>query len=120
MTAERDMRWVIGAGWAGISAASALAGAGLRVTLIDAAPQAGGRARRILLNWKHPVHGPNPIELDNGQHLLLGAYREVLDLLRLVGAMIRHRIERRLMQTRAAAPAARAAEACRCAGLCPA
>ncbi len=97
MTAEPDIA-VIGAGWAGISAAVRLTRAGRRVRLIDAAPQAGGRARRILLNWKHPVHGPNPIELDNGQHLLLGAYREVLDLLRQVGADDPARIERRPMQ----------------------
>ena len=41
----------------------------------------------ITLNWKHPLHGANPIELDNGQHLLLGAYTEVLALLDLLGTL---------------------------------
>ncbi len=89
---------VIGAGWAGLAAAIHLARAGRSVRLIDAAPQAGGRARRVSLNWKHPVHGAGPVDLDNGQHLLLGAYTEVLELLELVGALDEARLERRPMR----------------------
>lgn len=85
---------VIGAGWAGIAAAIHLTRANRAVRLIDAAPQAGGRARRITLEWTHPRHGRQPIELDNGQHLLLGAYTEVLDLLRLTGGAEAARMER--------------------------
>ena len=89
---------VIGAGWAGLAAAIHLVQAGRTVRLIDAAPQAGGRARRITLNWKHPLQGANPIELDNGQHLLLGAYTEVLELLELIGALEGGRLERKPMR----------------------
>ena len=89
---------VIGAGWAGLAAAIHLVKAGRTVRLIDAAPQAGGRARRVVLNWKHPLHGANPIELDNGQHLLLGAYTEVLKLLELLDALDDQRLERRPMR----------------------
>jgi hydroxysqualene dehydroxylase len=67
---------VVGAGWAGCAAAVELAGAGCRVTLFEAARTLGGRARAV------EVHGH---KLDNGQHILLGAYRETLRLLREVG-----------------------------------
>ncbi len=67
---------VIGAGWAGCAAAVELARRGARVTLFEAARVAGGRARRIC------YHGQT---LDNGQHILLGAYRDTLHLMRTVG-----------------------------------
>jgi len=86
---------VVGAGWAGLAAAIHLVRAGRRVLLIDAAPQAGGRARRITLDWKHPLHGAGPVELDNGQHLLIGAYTEVLELIELLGALDDAHLERR-------------------------
>ncbi|GAB4482415.1 MAG: hydroxysqualene dehydroxylase HpnE [Burkholderiaceae bacterium] len=71
---------VIGAGWSGIAAALALADAGVDVTLLDAAPQPGGRARRVDV-----VLGDRRYALDNGQHLLIGAYSETLRLMRRVG-----------------------------------
>ena len=67
---------VIGGGWAGCAAAVALAGAGQSVTLFEAARTLGGRARAV------PVHGLN---LDNGQHILLGAYSATLAMLKKVG-----------------------------------
>lgn len=68
---------VIGAGYAGLAAAVELAAQGISVTVFEAARQLGGRARQI--NY----HG---MALDNGQHILLGAYRETLRLMRLTGA----------------------------------
>jgi len=67
---------VIGAGWAGCAAATALAGAGHTVTLLEAARVAGGRARRV---------EQQGLCLDNGQHILLGAYRDTLQLMRTLG-----------------------------------
>lgn len=67
---------VIGGGCAGLAAAARLAEGGVRVTLFEAARQLGGRARHV--RW-------NGVTLDNGQHILLGAYRESLALLRLAG-----------------------------------
>ena len=67
---------VIGGGWAGCAAAVELAGAGCQVTLFEAARSLGGRARGVEL------HGSM---LDNGQHILLGAYGDTLRLLRKVG-----------------------------------
>ena len=63
---------VIGAGWAGCSAAVELARAGYKVTLFEAARTLGGRARAV---------ESNGVLLDNGQHILLGAYNETLRLL---------------------------------------
>ncbi|MGE3923197.1 MAG: hydroxysqualene dehydroxylase HpnE [Lautropia sp.] len=89
---------VIGAGWAGLAAALRLTDHGRRVCLIDAAPQAGGRARRVDLHWRHPEHGVGPVAVDNGQHLLLGAYSDVLALLARLGGGDRHRVDRRPMR----------------------
>ena len=67
---------VIGGGLAGLAAASALSTKGINVSIFEAAPQLGGRARSV--NWKG-------ITLDNGQHILLGAYNETLKLMQKVG-----------------------------------
>jgi squalene-associated FAD-dependent desaturase len=67
---------VIGAGWAGCSAATMLAEHGHQVTLIEAARTLGGRARRVDLH---------DYALDNGQHILLGAYSATLDLINTLG-----------------------------------
>lgn len=67
---------VVGAGYAGIAAAITLARAGRAVTLFEANRTPGGRARRV--EYRGTL-------LDNGQHLLLGAYRETLALMREVG-----------------------------------
>jgi len=61
---------VIGGGWAGCAAAVALARAGHRVELHEGAVALGGRARAVVRDG---------LPLDNGQHLLLGAYTETLD-----------------------------------------
>jgi len=66
---------VIGAGWAGCAAAVHLARAGVRVALYEQAREPGGRARTVSIDG---------VALDNGQHLLIGAYRATLDLVRAV------------------------------------
>ena len=68
---------VVGAGWAGLAAAVTLAERGVRVTVFEASRSLGGRARRVSIDG---------VDLDNGQHVLIGAYRECLRLMRLVGA----------------------------------
>ena len=88
---------VVGAGWAGLTAALQLARAGHSVRLLDAAPQAGGRARSLQLDWDHPQHGPTTLTVDNGQHLLIGAYAETLRLLTSLGAAGQRQLERRPM-----------------------
>jgi len=68
---------VIGGGYAGMAAAVTLAERGVPVTVFEAARTLGGRARRV----EH-----RDLALDNGLHILVGAYGETLRLMRLVGA----------------------------------
>jgi protoporphyrinogen oxidase len=58
---------IVGGGWAGLSAAVELSRAGVQVTVFEAARQVGGRARSVSARGRR---------LDNGQHILIGAYRE--------------------------------------------
>jgi squalene-associated FAD-dependent desaturase len=82
---------VVGGGWAGLAAAVELAGAGHAVTLYEAARTLGGRARAV------DAHGR---QLDNGQHILLGAYDATLGLLRRVGIAPRDALLRLPLQMR--------------------
>ncbi|WP_338849349.1 hydroxysqualene dehydroxylase HpnE [Massilia sp. W12] len=66
---------VIGAGWAGLAAAARLSLSGRQVHLYERSRSLGGRARSLEL----PEICATP--LDNGQHILLGAYRHTLQLL---------------------------------------
>ena len=68
---------VIGAGYAGLAAAVTLAQRGKRVTVFESGPLPGGRARRVTTAGR---------TLDNGQHILVGAYTTLLGLMRTVGA----------------------------------
>ncbi|HYR34727.1 MAG TPA: hydroxysqualene dehydroxylase HpnE, partial [Burkholderiales bacterium] len=67
---------IVGAGYAGMAAAVALAGRGTRTTVFESGTVPGGRARRI----QSQSH-----ELDNGQHILIGAYTELYRLMSAVG-----------------------------------
>jgi squalene-associated FAD-dependent desaturase len=88
---------IVGGGWAGCAAAVELARAGCTVTLFEAARTLGGRARGVAFKGR---------VLDNGQHILLGAYTESLRLLRRVGvepgrAFLRLPLQMRYPDTRA-------------------
>ena len=72
---------IVGGGLAGLSAASKLAEAGIDVSLFEAASQLGGRARAVV--WKGK-------RLDNGQHILLGAYQQTLGLMASIGVNQNH------------------------------
>ncbi|MCW7541481.1 hydroxysqualene dehydroxylase HpnE [Aquabacterium sp. A7-Y] len=67
---------VVGGGWAGCAAAVQCIDEGHDVVLFEMARHLGGRARRV------EVEG---FPLDNGQHILIGAYTESLRLMRQVG-----------------------------------
>ena len=67
---------IVGAGYAGMAAAVTLAERGVPVTVFESGPVPGGRARRVTTEGR---------ELDNGQHILIGAYTELLRLMRTVG-----------------------------------
>ncbi len=82
---------VIGGGWAGFAAAVELARRGTKVTLYESARSLGGRARGVEING---------CLLDNGQHILLGAYTETLRLMRIVGIDARSALLRLPLQMR--------------------
>jgi squalene-associated FAD-dependent desaturase len=67
---------VVGAGYAGMAAAVELAAAGHAVDVFEASRVAGGRARAAQIEG---------FMVDNGQHILVGAYSETLRLMRAVG-----------------------------------
>lgn len=66
---------IVGGGWAGIAAAVTLADAGHDIAVFEMASQLGGRARSIA----------GQPDYDNGQHILIGAYRDSLALMRRLG-----------------------------------
>ena len=67
---------IVGAGYAGLAAAVTLAAAGVPVTVFESGPVPGGRARRV---------STDGFEVDNGQHILVGAYTALLGLMETVG-----------------------------------
>ena len=69
---------IVGAGWSGLACAITLIQAGFQVTLLESAPQAGGRARSI-----HTKH--SSLMLDNGQHIMLGAYHFTRRMFKILG-----------------------------------
>jgi squalene-associated FAD-dependent desaturase len=69
---------IVGAGWAGLAAAVAATQAGWHVQLFEATNVAGGRARSMQQSFTGKP-------LDNGQHVLIGAYHDTLALMRTVG-----------------------------------
>jgi squalene-associated FAD-dependent desaturase len=72
---------IVGGGWAGMAAAVAAADRGIDVTVFEAARVLGGRARALTASRPDGV----ALMLDNGQHILIGAYSESLRLMRHVG-----------------------------------
>lgn len=59
-----------------MAAAVELSGAGIPVTVFESGPVPGGRARRVMSQG---------VALDNGQHILVGAYAELYRLIGTVG-----------------------------------
>jgi len=81
---------IVGGGWAGCAAAAQLTVAGANVTLFEAAAELGGRGRRVALELDGVTH-----TLDNGQHLMIGAYSAIAEVLATVGIDIDRLVERR-------------------------
>lgn len=77
MSSERPTAIVVGSGVAGISAAVHLAKTSVAVTLLEKAHRPGGRTFSLLdkeiSDW-----------IDNGQHVLMGCYKETLELTRIL------------------------------------
>lgn len=72
---------IIGGGYAGMAAAQTLTERGVHVSVFETGKVLGGRARRV------EVRGEI---LDNGQHILSGAYSTLLDLMQRTGVPDSH------------------------------
>ncbi|MBH2020799.1 MAG: FAD-dependent oxidoreductase [Burkholderiales bacterium] len=71
---------IVGAGWAGCAAAVEATRLGCHITIFEASRNAGGRARKVMATL-----AGQPLALDNGQHILIGAYAETLRLMKDLG-----------------------------------
>ena len=80
---------VIGAGFAGLSAAAALAERNVRVLVLEARPTLGGRATA----FTDPATGER---VDNGQHVMFGCYHETFQFLRRIGTDSHVLVQRQL------------------------
>lgn len=80
---------IIGGGWAGLACAHVVAQANAQsqepvaIWLFEASPFMGGRARGIA--WETEL---GQTAVDNGQHLLLGAYEQTWQLLKEAGVLL--------------------------------
>jgi len=77
---------VIGGGFAGLSAATALAERNIPVTVVEGRQILGGRA----YSFTDPKTGDS---VDNGQHLFMGCYRETLKFLRRIDGLERLKVQ---------------------------
>ncbi|MFI5346903.1 MAG: hydroxysqualene dehydroxylase HpnE [Elusimicrobiota bacterium] len=68
---------IVGAGFAGLSCAVALASEGRKVLVLDKKPHLGGRA--------YSFGDPSVGDVDNGQHLFMGCYRATRRFLKTIG-----------------------------------
>lgn len=77
---------IIGAGWSGISAALTVQSKGHDVTIYERSPSKLGIGGRASTAYKAGEKAP--FAIDNGQHVLLGAYHETLNTLKHFGIPI--------------------------------
>jgi len=70
---------IIGGGLAGLSAASILSSKNYSVTVLESSPKLGGRTFSFQDKKFDSV-------IDNGQHILMGCYKDTLSFLKLIGA----------------------------------
>jgi squalene-associated FAD-dependent desaturase len=70
---------VIGCGLAGLTSAAYLTQNGFNVEVLEASPKPGGRAYSFIDNETGAI-------IDNGQHIIMGCYKETLKFFKLIGA----------------------------------
>ena len=70
---------ILGGGFAGLTSAVYLSKAGFKVEVIEASPKLGGRAYSL-------TDTETNTKIDNGQHILMGCYKETLKFFELINA----------------------------------
>ena len=70
---------VIGGGFAGLTSAAYLSKAGIKVELLEASPKLGGRAYSF-------IDKDSGVIVDNGQHIMMGCYKNTLKFFKLIKA----------------------------------
>ena len=85
---------IVGGGWAGMAAAVAATQAGHHATVFEASHALGGRARVVSGSHASTLPDGTPVSLDNGQHILIGAYSETLKLMQTVGVNLENALLR--------------------------
>ncbi|HUL44083.1 MAG TPA: hydroxysqualene dehydroxylase HpnE, partial [Bacteroidota bacterium] len=83
---------IVGGGLSGLAAAVRLASTGRSVVLLEQSPKLGGRCYSYTDEKTGDV-------VENGQHLLLGAYHDLLEYLELIGTRALLKSERNLLLT---------------------
>lgn len=83
---------VVGGGLAGLTAACALADAGLEVTLLEARSRLGGAT----FSLRRELSDGGTLTVDNGQHVVLRCYTRYIALLQRLGTAARIRFQPRL------------------------
>lgn len=71
-----------------------LAQQGHAVQVFEAARTPGGRSRTVQLQLPDGANGGSPVDVDNGQHILIGAYRDSLALMQQVGVDVQQALLR--------------------------
>lgn len=86
---------IVGAGWAGCSAAVHATQQGAQVSIFESNGIPGGRARSLTSpHFANTQNTPNIAIPENGQHILIGAYSETIRLMRSIGVAIDDVLER--------------------------
>jgi hydroxysqualene dehydroxylase len=85
---------IVGGGWAGMAAAVVATQAGHHATVFEASHALAGRARVVSGSHTATLPDGTPVTLDNGQHILIGAYSETLKLMQTVGVNLENALLR--------------------------
>ena len=93
MTISKNIA-IVGGGWAGMAAAVAATQAGHHATVFEASHALGGRARVVSGSHASTLPDGTSVSLDNGQHILIGAYSETLKLMQTVGVNLENALLR--------------------------
>lgn len=80
---------IIGGGISGLTAASILSSKKISVTLLESSPKLGGRTYSFFDSETNTI-------IDNGQHILMGCYKDTLAFIKMIGAQNKFEYQKNL------------------------